>query len=173
MTTQTAHRIALATAASVALVACTGGVSVMRSRDGSNFSQAVWIQTSAANGTNAVVVRNSPFPPQSVVGALQRRYASGQYRFALAPVGGDWNGYTVVIGFGGPPVGSHTQCDDPDLALSPTPPGATIVVGDYCYGRRTVSEAVGRAPELTGPGDPRLEDLVGGIIAELLRGPPP
>lgn len=172
MVRRTARRISIAGAVVLTLVACHGGVSVMRSRDGSNFSEAVWIQTVPANGTNAVVVRNSPFPAQTVVSAVQGRYASGQYRFAPAPVGGDWNGFTVIIGFGGLPVGSRTQCDGPEIGLSPTPAGETMIVGDYCYGDRTISEAVGRSPAIGDSSDPRLADLVGGVVGELLRGPP-
>lgn len=167
MPSRIAGRVSIASAL-LAVAACSSsGITVMRSEGGANYSAAVDVQTIAANGTNAVVVRNSPFPPQVIVDALNGRYTSGQYRFALAPAEHDWNGYTVVIGFGGPPVGTHTQCDDPNAALSPASAGETVITGDYCYGNRTVSEAVGRSPALTEASDPRLGDLVGGVVAEL------
>lgn len=165
-------RMAIASAL-LAIASCSNsGISVMRSEGGATYSAAVDVQTIAANGTNAVVVRNSPVPPQAVIDALRGRYPSGQYRFALAPVDHDWNGYTIVLGFGGSPVGTHTQCDDPHLALSPAAAGETVITGDYCTGNRTVSEAIGRSAAMATPNDPRLGDLLGAVVAELFANEP-
>lgn len=41
------------------------------------------------------------------------------------------------------------------------------LVANYCYGNRLVTEALSRAPELTGPDDPNFRELIGQTIAEL------
>lgn len=152
-------------AAGLALTAC-GGVTTVRLKGGSDYSAGAYVQTSAQNGTNAVVVRNSPFPPDAVVAALRARYQSNQYRFALGTPT-DWNGYTVVLGFGLPPVGGQNLCNNPDLPQAPAPAGVTALLANYCYGNRLVTEALGRVEGVTGPDDPRLRDLIGQVIAEL------
>ena len=147
------------------LSACNG-VTTVRLKGGSTYSAGAYVQTSAQNGANAVVVRNSPFPPEAVLAALRARYQSGQYRFALGTPA-DWNGYTVVIGFGLPPVGSQSLCADPAPPQPPSPAGVMALVANYCYGNRLVTETLGRAGGVTGPDDPRFGDLIGQTIAEL------
>jgi hypothetical protein len=154
-------------AGGLALAACdSGGVSTVRLKGGSNYSAGAYVQSGAENGTNAVVVHNSPFPPEAVLAALRARYQSNQYRFALGTPT-DWNGYTVVIGFGLPPVGSQNLCANPDLPQAPAPAGVTALVANYCYGNRLVTEALGRVGGVTGPDDPRFRDLIGQTVAEL------
>lgn len=152
-------------AGTFALAAC-GGVTTVRMIGGANYSAGRYVQTAAQNGTNAVVVRNSPFPAEAVVAALRDRYRGNQYRFALGtPL--DWNGYTVVLAFGAPPVGSQSFCADPNLPQAASPRGVVELVANYCYGNRLVTEALSRAPELTGPNDPNFRELIGQTIAEL------
>ena len=159
-------RWAVLLAGACILSACDVGVTTVRLKGGSNYSAGAYVQTGAQNGTNAVVVRNSPFPPEAVLAALRARYQSNQYRFALGTPAG-WNGYTVVIGFGLPPVGSQNLCGNPDLPQAPSPAGVTALVANYCYGNRLVTEALGRTTGVTGPDDPRFRDLIGQTIAEL------
>ena len=163
---------ALLAGLALALTACDGAVTVVRSR-AVTYSAGPDIRALAASGTNAVVVRNSPVAPQAVLDALRARYASGQYRFMLAPAQAGWNGYTVIVGFGQPPLGPHNQCEDPDIPLPAAPSGRTVVTADYCLQDRLVAEAVGRSPALADPNDPRLNELVGGVVAELFIGWPP
>ena len=149
------------------LSACgVGGVTTVRMEGASNYSAAFYVQTGAQNGTNSVVIRNSPFPPDAVLAALRARYQSNQYRFALGTPA-DWNGYTVILGFGQPPLGGQTLCGNPDLPQAPASPGVLELLADYCYGRRLVTEALGRAPGVSGPDDPRFRELVGQTVAEL------
>jgi hypothetical protein len=142
------------------------GVMVNRTPISAGFTGDLYVQTSAQNGTNAVVVRNSPVPPEAVVEALRQRYQSGQYRFALGPNPPGWNGYTVVLSFGGPVIGNETLCQNPNAPQAPVSAG-TAVVGDYCYSNRTVTEATGQSRAITGPQDPLLSALVGDVAAEL------
>jgi hypothetical protein len=163
--TQSARRMAAVAAA--ALAGCSDGVTVVRSPLASNYTGAFYVQTSAQNGTNLVLVRNSPVPPEAVVEALQARYQGNQYRFALGPNPPDWNGYTVLLSFGGPAIGSQSLCENMNAPQVQPSPDRTEVVGDYCYGNRLVTEAIGRAPRITGPQDPHFRDLMGAVVAEL------
>ncbi len=154
-------------ASAVALSACTGdGVTTVRSRGATTYSASLYVQSLAQEGTNAVVVRNSPFPAEAVLEALRARYQGDQYRFALGTPA-DWNGYTVVIGFGGPPVGNRNFCVSPDQP-QPAASGGIELVADYCYGNRLVTEVQSRGPAVSGPEDPRFRELIGQSIAELL-----
>lgn len=156
-----------AATAVIMLAGCGSGVTVVRSPLAANYTGAFYVQTSAQNGTNAVLVRNSPVPPEAVVAALQARYQGNQYRFAPAPNPPDWNGYTVVLSFGGPVIGNQNLCQNLNAAQVQPSPAQTQVVGNYCYGDRLVTAATGRAPRITGPDDPRFQDLVGSVVAEL------
>ena len=136
-------------AATSALAACDA-VTTVHMVGGADYSAGRYVQTGAQNGTNAVVVRNSPFPAEAVLAAIRARYQGDQYRFALGTPS-DWNGYTVILGFGGQPPGDRTLCDDPNLPQPPSPHGVVELVANYCYGNRLVTEALSRAPALTGP----------------------
>ncbi len=160
----------LATTAVSMLAACSSdGVTVTRSEVSPGYTGAFYVQTQAQNGVNSVLVRNSPVPPQDVVDALQARYQSGQYKFAPGPNPPGWNGYTVVLSFGGPTLGSQSLCQNMNAPQAGVPADRTEVVGDYCYGDREVTEASGRAPHIAGPQDPRFQELIGDVVAELLR----
>jgi len=153
--------------AALSLVGCGSGVWVNRSEGVNTYTADFYVQTLAQNGTNAVMIRNNPFGPQgeeAALAALRNRYASGQYRFALGPTAGDWNGYTVVLAFG-PAVGVRNPCAD--QPLTGNQPGTTVLRGDYCYGDRIVSEAIGYAGTVSGPNDPQYAQLVAEVVAEL------
>ena len=152
--------------AATALAACDGAI-VNRSEGASTFTGYLYAQSQAAGGTNAVMVRNSPFSPEAVVNALQDRYRGGQYRFALGPSPADWNGYTVVLAFGGAPVGNQNLCQNPNLPLPVAASGRTAVIGEYCVGNILVSEATGWTSAVSDPQDPRFKNLVGDVVAEL------
>jgi len=152
------------------LLADCGGVWVNRSEGVNTYTADFYVQTLAQNGTNAVMVRNNPFGQQgddAALTALRTRYAGGQYRFALGPTASDWNGYTVVLAFG-PAVGVRNPCRQ-DQALAASQPGTTVLRGDYCYGDRIVSEAIGYAGGLSGPSDPQYAQLVSAVVAELFQ----
>ena len=156
--------VPISLAAAVVLSACGSGITTVRSKGGSTYSAGTYVQSVAQNGTNAVVVRNSPVPAEAVVDALRARYAGGQYRFGLGTPP-DWNGYTVIIGFGGPPVGNQNLCQNPNQTPSAT--AGTALVAVYCYGSRLVTEVVSRGPAVSGPDDPNFRELIGQSIAEL------
>ncbi len=159
-------------AGAVALSACSGGgVTTVRSRDTTTYSAGLYVQSLAQQGTNSVVVRNGPFPAESVVMALRARYEGGQYRFALGTPP-DWNGYTIIIGFGGAPVGSRNLCENPDLPL-PASSNGLAVVADYCFRDRLVTEVVSHGPAASGPDDPHFRELIGQSIAELFTNETP
>jgi hypothetical protein len=156
----------------IALPSCAGdGVTTVRSRTAGTYSAGLYVQSLAQNGTNSVMVRNSPFPAEAVLAALRARYEGGQYRFALGTPP-DWNGYTVIIAFGGPPVGSQNLCVNPNQPQSTTSAGSEVVA-DYCYGSRLVTEVVSRGPAVSGPDDPRFRELIGQSIAELFTNETP
>ena len=157
-------------AAALALSACTG-VTTVRSEGGTTYSAGLYVQSAAQNGTNAVVLRNSPFPADAVLAALRDRYQGDQYRFALGTPP-DWNGYTVILGFGGPPVGAQNLCANPDQPQAAAPAGRVELVADYCYGRQLVTEVLSRSPGVSGPEDPRFRELIGQSIAELFTDEP-
>lgn len=162
----TAKRLlSLIAGASVLALGACDGVAVSRSEN-MTYTGAQYVQTQAQAGTNAVVVRNGPFADDAVLAALHDRYQSDQYRFGLGQPAG-WNGYTLVLGFGGVPVGNQNLCENPNLPLSAPSVGRTALVGDYCYGTRLVSEATGWTGAVSGPRDPRFQNLVGDVVAEL------
>lgn len=163
-------RIAGCAVALTCLLGCSDAVIVNRSEGVSTYNAETYIQTLAQNGTNGVVVLNDPFGPagdQAIVTALQSRYTSGQYRFALGTKAPDWNGYTIVFGFG-EPVGNQTQCTAPSLSRTTGLSGQTLIIGDYCYGTRVVSEASGYTRALSGPADPLLGKLAADVFAEMV-----
>ena len=163
---QKAWSALISLAGAVALSACSGdGVTTVRSKGGATYSAGLYVQSLAQNGTNAVVVRNSPFPEEAVIEALRARYPGGQYRFAPGTPQG-WNGYTVIIGFGGPPIGNQNLCQNPNQE-QPSLPARTTLVANYCYGNRLLTEVVSRGPAVAGPDDPRFRELIGQSIAEL------
>lgn len=156
----------IAAIATVALTACDG-VFVNRSEGASVYTGYLYAQSQAAGGTNAVMVRNSPFPPEAVVTALQDRYQGDQYRFGLGASPADWNGYTVVLAFGGAPVGNQNLCQNPNLPLPVAASGRTAVIGEYCVGNLLVSEASGWTSAVNDPQDQRFKNLIGDVVAEL------
>lgn len=158
----------LAVTAASLLYGCEA-VTITRSESATGYTGDFYVQTQAQNGVNSVMVRNSPFPPQTVVDALQARYQSGQYKFGPGPNPPDWNGYTVVLSFGGPTLGGQTLCQNLNTPQVGVPSSRTEVVGEYCYGDRLVTEASGRAPPIAGPQDPNFQELVGGVVAELFK----
>lgn len=149
------------------LSACSDGVTVNRSEVAGGYSGMLYTQSQAAGGTNAVVVRNDPFPDAAVLTALRSRYQSDQYRFGLGPSPENWNGYTLVFGFGGAPIGNQNLCQNPNLPLRPTAASETSIVGDYCYGAILITEAQGWTSAVNDPNDPRFQKLVGDVTAEL------
>lgn len=155
-------------AAGWALAGCDSGVFVNRSEIAGGYTGFLYVQQQAAGGVNAVAVRNSPFPPQAVLAALRARYTGDQYRFDLAPPAGEWNGYTVVIGFGSAPAGVQNLCQNPNLPPPQQRAGVTNVIGEYCYGAILVSEATGwTTSPISSPQDPRFEKIIGAVVAEL------
>ncbi|HEX9463925.1 MAG TPA: hypothetical protein VGB82_15100 [Alphaproteobacteria bacterium] len=162
------HLIAGAVATTVLVAGCSDAVMVNRSEIAAGYTGDFYVQTQAQNGVNAVVLRNSPFPPDSVISAIQSRYQSNQYRFGPGPAPQNWNGYTVVIGFGGPTIGNQNLCQNPNLPLRLQSAGETSVIGDYCYGNILISEAQGWTGAVSGPQDPRFSKLMGAVVAELL-----
>jgi hypothetical protein len=157
---------ALVAGASVLALGACDGVAVNRS-DNMTYTGGLYSQSQAQGGTNAVMVRNGPFGGDAVLDALHQRYQSDQYRFGLGPTPNGWNGYTLVLGFGGAPVGNQNLCENPNLPLSPSSTGRTSLIGDYCYGTRLVSEASGWTGAVSGPADPRFQNLVGDVVAQL------
>ena len=151
--------------AAIGLGGCDGVV-VNRSEIAGGYTGYLYAQTQAAGGVNGLVVRNSPFPPEAVLAALQARYQSNQYRFALGP-SPEWNGYTVIIAFGGAPVGGQNLCQNPALPSGPVLSDTTSVIADYCYGTTLVSEATGWTSAVSSPNDARFQRLVGDVVAEL------
>jgi hypothetical protein len=148
---------------------------VNRSEGISTYNAETYIQSLAQNGTNGVVVLNDPFGTagdEAIVAALRSRYSSGQYRFALGTSAPGWNGYTIVFGFG-EPVGNQTQCTAAEASRTTGFSGQTLLIGDYCYGTRVVSEATGYTRALSGPEDPLLAKLAADVFAEMVINRPP
>lgn len=159
--------LSLALGAAVLAIAGCGGVVVNRSEIAGGYTGSLYTQSQAAGGTNAVTVRNAPFPPEAILNALRARFQGDQYRFGLGPPPAEWNGYTIVLGFGGAPVGIQNLCQNPDVPLRTTLAGRTDLIGDYCYGNILVTEATGWTGAVTGPDDPRFQHLVGDVVTEL------
>jgi hypothetical protein len=157
----------LAAASLLAVAGCNSdGVTTTRSETVGGYSEGLYVQSAAQNGTNVLAVRNSPFAPEAVLEAVRARYQGNQYRFALGAAP-DWNGYTVIIGFGRPPVGAQNLCQNPNLPQPASSPGVTELTADYCYGNRLVSETTGRVAAVSDANDPRFRALVGQSVAEL------
>src|SRR5882757_7852747 len=98
----------------LALSACADGIFVNRSEAPTAYGGSYYVQSTAAIGTNQVVVYNSPYPPEptisGVLSAAQARYQSNQYRFFAGPPAADWNGYTVVLAFADGVQGNRNLC---------------------------------------------------------------
>jgi hypothetical protein len=163
--------------AGAGLSACDQGVFVNRSESPTAYSGFYYVQSTAAMGTNQVVVYNSPYPPETTVGgilsAAQARYQSNQYRFFAGPPVADWNGYTVVLAFSDGPLGNQNLCVNRDQPLRPMSAGWTSLFAEYCLGSTLVTEASAYTRVVTGPDDPRFAKLVGGVIAALFEYRPP
>jgi hypothetical protein len=164
--------LALILAAAV-LSACDQGVFVNRSEAPTAYSGSYYVQSTAAIGTNQIVVYNSPYPPEptieGVMKAAQARYQSNQYRFFAGPPVADWNGYTVVLAFADGPQGNRNLCVDPNQPLRPMSAGWTSVFAEYCLGPTLVTEASAYTRLVAGPDDPRFVKLVGGVLAALFE----
>jgi hypothetical protein len=160
-------RLAVPLAGALALSACAvGGITTVRSEGGTTYSAGLYVQSVAQSGTNTVVVRNSPFPPDAVLTALRDYYRGDRYRFALDRPP-DWNGYTVLIAFGGPAIGNQSLCENPNQPQLSPAGGEVDLVAEYCYGNRLVTEVLSRALALGGPDDPGFRELIGQSIDEL------
>jgi hypothetical protein len=170
-------RLAALVSLCAVLSACDQGVFVNRSEAPTAYSGGYYAWSTAAMGTNQIVVYNSPYPPEqtinSVLNAAQARYQSNQYRFfAGAPVT-DWNGYTVVLAFADGPLGNRNLCNSRDQPLRPMSAGWTSIFAEYCLGPTLVTEASAYTRAVTGPDDPQFAKLVGATIAALFEYRPP
>lgn len=170
-------RLAALVSLCAVLSACDNGVFVNRSEAPTAYSGGYYAWSTAAMGTNQIVVYNSPYPPEqtviSVLNAAHARYQSNQYRFfAGAPIV-DWNGYTVVLAFADGPLGNSNLCVNRDQPLRPMSAGWTSVFAEYCLGPTLVTEASAYTRTVTGPDDPHFAELVGGVIAALFEYRPP
>jgi hypothetical protein len=61
------HLIAAAVGTAVLTAGCSDAVVVNRSEIAPGYTGFLYVQSQAQNGVNAVVLRNSPFPPDTVV----------------------------------------------------------------------------------------------------------
>ncbi len=160
----------LALGAALALGACTYGITTYRSEAAGNPSMQIYAPYAALNGTNLAVILGNPFPAdktnEGVLAVMRVRNPMQRYRFALVPTP-DWNGYSVILGFGEPPIGNQSLCQNPALPLRPMPAGRTALMADLCYGPLLITEATGHTATVGGPDDPRFGDLVGGVLEEL------
>jgi hypothetical protein len=124
----------------------------------------------ASLGPTPVVMLNNPFPPATVVAALQRNNARQHLVFSTDPPASLKGGYRVLLAFDGIPGGGMQVCRDP--FGSDTPPAArlspTSVYGAFCLGPTLLSEAVASAPRLGGPTDPRLGRVMGDLLVALM-----
>ncbi len=148
-----------------ALTACSDGVMIEKI-ESTGYTGDFYVQSTAAGGVNAVLVRNNPYSDADVLAALRERYQGDQYRFALGQTPEGWNGYTVTIVFGDTPANIQNPCQpQPPVRLAP---GEMSAVAGYCYGPKAVSEAVGRVPSgVSGPSDPRFKALIGDLVGEI------
>lgn len=155
-------------AALAALAGCNG-VTTYRS-EGGNPSAQTYAPYAALNGTNLAIVRNGPFPGDpaglAVVGVMNVNNPMQQYRFAPAPTP-DWNGYTVVVAFGNPPVTNISLCQNTSMPVPPMPAGETAITVDLCYGPQLITEVMGHAPAVDGPEDPQFAQLVSQALSDL------
>ncbi len=157
------------------LAGCGDGVFVNRSEYGTAYSGVLYVQYSAAVGTNQIVVFNSPYPPeptlQSVLAGARARYQSNQYRFFVGAPPPDWNGYTILLAFADGVLGNQNLCRNRNQPLRPMSAGKTTLHAEYCYGETLVVEATGYTRAVSGPDDPRFAKLVGGVISALFEQP--
>ncbi len=158
-------------AGALALAACEHGITTFRSEASGWPTEQYNAPYAALNGTNLAIVRDNPFPAdkgnEAVLAVMRVNNPMRMYRFALAPTP-DWNGYSVILGFGESPVGNQNLCQNPALPLRPTPVGRTSLIADLCYGPLMITEVYGHTDVVGGPDDPRLAALVGGVLEDLL-----
>ncbi|HEX9464264.1 MAG TPA: hypothetical protein VGB82_16825 [Alphaproteobacteria bacterium] len=156
--------------AAAALAACTNGIVTYRSEGAGNPSAQTYAPYAAMNGTILLVVRDNPFPNdrtnEAVLAVVNTHNPAQRYRFSLT-MPPDWNGYTVVLGFGEAPVGNQSLCQNALLPLRPMPPGRMAIIADLCYGQQLVTEAYGHSPAVGGPDDPTFQSLVSQVMTEL------
>jgi hypothetical protein len=161
--------VILALFAALALAGC-GGVVTYRSEGAGNRSLQTYAPYAAMNGTNLLVVLNNPFPNdqnnQQVLAVVSTHNPMLSYRFSLV-LPPDWNGYTVVLGFGESPVGNQDLCRNVHLPLRPTPAGQTALIADLCEGQQLVTEVYGHSPTVGGPDDPTFLRLVSQTMTDL------
>ncbi len=165
-------RAALAVLVAAATLAGCNGIVTYRSEGAGNPSAQTYAPYAAMNGTTLLVVRNNPFPSdrnsEAVRAVVSTHNPMRGYRFSLT-MPPDWNGYTVMLGFGQSPIGNQSLCQNAQLPLRPTPSGRTALIADLCYGPQLVTEAYGHSPAVSGPDDPRFGSLVGQVMTELFQ----
>jgi hypothetical protein len=163
-------RTALAVTVAAAALAGCNGIVTYRYEGGAPSAQ-FYAPYAALDGTNLLVVRNNPFPNdrtnEAVLAVVRTHNPMRRYRFSLVPPP-DWNGYTVILGFGLSPVGNQSQCQNAQIPLRPTPPGRTTLIVDLCYGRQLITETYGRSPAVGGAEDPTFAALVDQVMTDLL-----
>jgi hypothetical protein len=154
------------------LTACGDGIYVNRTETVA-YSGETYVQSSAAIGTNQVVVFNSPYAPDetinSVLTAARERYTSNQYRFFAGPPIADWNGYTVLMAFSDGPLGNQNLCKNRQIPLRPMSGAWTTIFAEYCLGDILVSEVTAYTRPVNGPNDPRFSQLVGSVVSGLFQ----
>jgi hypothetical protein len=170
-------RLAGAALAVLLVAGCAGGTTTYRSEAAGSPSAQTYAPYAAMNGVNQLVIRNNPYPTdpdgQVLLSIVQTHNPMQRYHFTLG-AGPQWNGYTVIFGYGESPVGNQDLCKNVALPLRPMPPGQTAVMADLCYGPLLITEVYGHTQFIADPHDPRLAALVGGVMEDLfaLRTPP-
>ncbi len=158
-------------AASLALAACDGPRVYKSSYAG--HASAPFIDSLVAQGTNATIIRNNPFPNDpdnaAVFRAIKATYAGGRYKFVLGQPASDWNGYTMVVTFGDNILGSTDSCKNPNPPLRPGSADRISVIIEYCIGPALITQVRGNRATVSGPQDPLFGRLLDDMVADLFN----
>jgi len=154
---------------SLALAACAGSVSVSR-----NYIPQAGVpghaDYAATRGPTPVVMLNNPFPPPTIVAALQKNNPRQHLVFTTDPPASLAGGYRVLLAFDGMPAGDLQVCQGPPAAAPNADPAraSTSVYAAFCLGPRLLSEAVATAPKFDSERDPGLARLMGDLLVAIM-----
>lgn len=128
----------------------------------------------ATQAPTPVVIRNTEFPPPTIVAALHKNNPRQNLIFSTDPPAGIDSGYRLLLTFDGRPAGGPQACREPFTASAPETPqrsparSTTSIYGIFCVGPTLLSEAMATGPRLDSASDSRLPRLMGDLLSALM-----
>jgi hypothetical protein len=126
----------------------------------------------AADGEALAIIRANPFPDDrdnaKILAAMQARNPGPKVFFRQTQRVEARYDYKVIVTFASSGAGVSNPCVD-TAALPPAPRSARVDLrADFCVGSSFLSEARGSVEGVERADDPRLNRMIGDVLAQLL-----